>query len=553
MAANFDMNSYRIINTGAAVNDTDVPNFGQVESLVEASTLGIGRHIFNVKVYGATGNGVTNDTAAIQTAINKARDAGGGIVYFPSGTYMVTSINVTGGLTLLGTGSSVIKRPASQPNWTRTVTTSVGTYYWNQSYDSPPLEIRGLVFDGNRDAQGAYIDYQLEQAHLLFLAANPASAGRLRVIIDSCVFKNSVADGISVYTNVDLSVSNTLAYQCFRGGLVISGGHSKVQVNNMAIRGVTASRGLDVEIDGMGYNNSLVTNIAVSNMEVNGSVDITTTGSGSVVQLTNVYYGDISQYAQFYIYIAPTSVFQATNCNFLLPKLSAGTFSQLRYTDSTQFVNCTFTFYRPSATGDYHALVIYAENKRKVSFDSCKFLVAPNTNLTNPIYGLYFTASDSLTNHVTFVRDCEFGKDLNWGIYAPQGGFYRISDCYFDSTGGVYWGGGGTWPIRVELINPTIGANNTTLHYQGGNTAECTLVLSGDMDLASYNMQGITGDAWLLRGDFRLWATAPPSSGMWVRGQKVYHPRPDPGGILGWVCTTSGSPGTWKAFGVIDL
>ncbi|MFJ4517448.1 glycosyl hydrolase family 28-related protein [Streptomyces sp. NPDC088816] len=44
----------------------------------------------NVKNYGAAGNGVANDTAAIQAAINEANAAGGGVVYIPRGTYKLT-------------------------------------------------------------------------------------------------------------------------------------------------------------------------------------------------------------------------------------------------------------------------------------------------------------------------------------------------------------------------------------------------------------------------------------------------------------------------------
>ena len=49
----------------------------------------------SVKDFGAVGDGVTNDTAAIQAAINfvKARTYGGA-VYFPAGTYSVSSLNV---------------------------------------------------------------------------------------------------------------------------------------------------------------------------------------------------------------------------------------------------------------------------------------------------------------------------------------------------------------------------------------------------------------------------------------------------------------------------
>lgn len=47
------------------------------------------KDVFNVKRYGATGDGVTDDREAIQDAINAA-GAVGGIVFFPPGTYKVT-------------------------------------------------------------------------------------------------------------------------------------------------------------------------------------------------------------------------------------------------------------------------------------------------------------------------------------------------------------------------------------------------------------------------------------------------------------------------------
>lgn len=45
----------------------------------------------NVKRYGAVGDGVADDTAAIRLALSVAESAGGGDVYFPSGTYIVSS------------------------------------------------------------------------------------------------------------------------------------------------------------------------------------------------------------------------------------------------------------------------------------------------------------------------------------------------------------------------------------------------------------------------------------------------------------------------------
>jgi hypothetical protein len=72
------------------------------------------RILYSVKntAYGATGDGTTDDAAAIQLAVDAAEADGGGTVYFPAGTYAITDrINVPAFVNLLGEGaeSSVIR------------------------------------------------------------------------------------------------------------------------------------------------------------------------------------------------------------------------------------------------------------------------------------------------------------------------------------------------------------------------------------------------------------------------------------------------------------
>jgi polygalacturonase len=54
----------------------------------------------SVKAFGATGNGKTVDTKAINNAINAASIAGGGTVYFPAGTYLSYSIRLKSNIAL---------------------------------------------------------------------------------------------------------------------------------------------------------------------------------------------------------------------------------------------------------------------------------------------------------------------------------------------------------------------------------------------------------------------------------------------------------------------
>ena len=56
--------------------------------------------VFNVKDYGATGDGKTVDTAALQKAINACVDAGGGRVEVPAGTYLTAPLQLGSNLDL---------------------------------------------------------------------------------------------------------------------------------------------------------------------------------------------------------------------------------------------------------------------------------------------------------------------------------------------------------------------------------------------------------------------------------------------------------------------
>jgi hypothetical protein len=45
--------------------------------------------------------------------------------------------------------------------------------------------------------------------------------------------------------------------------------------------------------------------------------------------------------------------------------------------------------------------------------------------------------------------------------------------------------------------------------------------------------------------------SAAPTSGAWLRGDRVWNSTPSAAGVPGWVCVTAGTPGTWKAMAVL--
>jgi len=110
-------------------------------SLTKASYSMISGAPINVLDYGAVGNGTTDDTTAIQNAINAAKI--GNVVYFPPGTYKITAaLTMYAGITLQGSSPVVtvfgVHTFAKSPSriWQATAATSCVQILGNASSDT---------------------------------------------------------------------------------------------------------------------------------------------------------------------------------------------------------------------------------------------------------------------------------------------------------------------------------------------------------------------------------------------------------------------------------
>ena len=110
---------------------------------------------YNVKDFGAKGDGVADDTAAIQAALD-AVPTGGGKVFFPVGTYLVKNLSLpnVAGITLEGeTGHVSI--PGGAGSELKALDSSVAyllaslNYVNSTGYSGNPATIRHLRFDGD--------------------------------------------------------------------------------------------------------------------------------------------------------------------------------------------------------------------------------------------------------------------------------------------------------------------------------------------------------------------------------------------------------------------
>lgn len=135
--------------------------------------------------FGAVGDGVTNDTAAINAAIVAANAAGGGIVYLPVGTYMVTTIVPLSNVSIRGAGPLTVLKQIAATN--AAVINNAGGSKTN-------VEIADLTVDGNKANQTL-----VASLGIVFVIFTKSAIRRV-------VVQNTYGNGIQLFQGSDLVV-----------------------------------------------------------------------------------------------------------------------------------------------------------------------------------------------------------------------------------------------------------------------------------------------------------------------------------------------------------
>lgn len=115
----------------------------------------------SVRSAGATGNGVTDDTATLQNAINRAA-AAGNVVYFDSGTYKVTST------LMIPAGSKIVGE-------TYPIIMSSGSYFNDMSNPKPIVQVGSAGSTGQVEWSDMIVSTQGTQAGAIGIEWNLAT------------------------------------------------------------------------------------------------------------------------------------------------------------------------------------------------------------------------------------------------------------------------------------------------------------------------------------------------------------------------------------------
>ena len=230
-----------LLTAGVGVTGLSTP------AIAASSSVGF----FNVKDFGAMGDGINNDQAAIQAAILAAspnngaqyqRNFRGGIVYLPAGTYLVNAIRLNRNVTLMGDGMGTLIAQADNTN--TAVIANAGNLEYPVAISH--LRIRGTVNPSSNgsSARGIYLrstpDYGgfsvpdgqhiidqvwIERTYNDCIYIKKDCRG---TTINNCWIKGSETRNGIVINGSDSSIINTISRSHARTGFVIRAGNTRV-------------------------------------------------------------------------------------------------------------------------------------------------------------------------------------------------------------------------------------------------------------------------------------------------------------------------------------
>jgi len=472
---------------------------------------------FNVKNFGAIGDGVHDDTGAINRAMAAAAlvqlsGAFGAMVFFPKGVYSVSApVQVPDGVGLQGVGT-----PGSVIRASATFNGTALVQNLHQDGTQEFMFVEGLTLDGNHaagavcstavlDIVSIFVNSFVRDVEILNGSSVGLHVGALRamgpILFDNIWVANNLGDGIwcqempgnvgacdgllFLHTASEHQGSNHVALRLT--GLGSASGWSFINLH-IEQGQIGATSQTCIVLDG-------VPDVFFDNVQLLTGNAPQTTGIVITNAVQNVRY-------QFR---------GIENANLINPVISDlknsvtwGAIGAIPWYVAPDVVMRGGLRFLPAATSGSKSVAFQnAGGTDAAWFDDQGMLIG------NSLDGALDVAANS--------ADGATGRVMTWFNHAQNRGF------------GFYFPDG----------------NFFTFRYVTGGTDVFDIDNSGFMRVLT--LLTIVG---ALKGTATH--TAPPSTGAHGVGEIVFNADPIAGGFIGWVCVTAGTPGTWKTWGVIS-
>jgi hypothetical protein len=529
------------------------------------------RETVSVTRFGAVGDGVTDDAAAVQLAINYVATLGRGAIVFPPGyTYYLNSqINLCDNLTVIGYGAKIkigtgyagINTPLFK-NFSGTDFAAPGT-----RLASSNIGFYGLTFDGNdTGVAGSTVPNANMHGAIICVGGWDDNSGIDGFVVRDCSFSSFAGAGVMVWksSNIDVSsnsflnfftnatlsvgspidmhqvsrvviannrINHTSTAKSWHGITILDWtlGCSDVAVTGNVITNLNNGDGISCEsngvanIDGGAFTGNVIDNCLGDGLHIQGCSDVVVTG--------NIFRASSSTSGLGIVFTNTTAV--TIDGNEVSGPYISGIFSNGGTLRAVVTNNRIQGMVYGGVNYQGEGIFLYTAGGTSVSHRVCGNIIKDVDGC-----GIY---SNSTMGCVSGNSIYNFGRSAsatrNMGITA--------SGMVVDNTI-IGVAATGLYGINVE-DGCTVKNNTVTGTFSGGPYRQGWrngVYDGGYLAYSNIQFDDITKKV-------TLYASAAPVANRWVVGDVVYNTAPAAAGTIGWVCTTAGVPGTWKTFGAI--
>lgn len=581
--------------------------------------------------YGATGDGVTDDTAFFQSAANV-----GGRIRVPARTYVIDTVTLTKSVAFVCEPGTVFKRKngvaVASAGWSgaamfETTVAGLTVYFSDFTYDgnsanqtatepgghflktTPPAVVTSAPTTVHID-RGRFINGTL--GYLQFRGDDVQRRFETHAYLNDCSFYDTVKGKGSGDPSTPTAVGYSPTYVMVMDYVRLRTKNFRAEFNAALVAGEYAA----CAINGT-YYGALYANSGESNIYLHGTTHLKGVGRSSLKydgsNYTNNGIGAVDMYGNAENLYVENVV--AINCPFV-PVRAKGSLRNYTVVSAT-FTNCVRGLQvGPSTTGAcetsvsvgnvnaYGGTIPQLEFVGTTSADVLRSVNVASANLVGA-----FTNPEALTNQgVIHTRNIDkLGMNNISVSSAPSIGVSVVDVKKSTIRGltvltasggnGVYVSGGDdvnlngfniesttaaginvtTNPKKVSIANGRVVSatdygvfgNTTTTELNVSNVEVDTVAglnrafyggggnvtFIGNKSNAATHLLVAAGTRKRERDN--SWnaavavGSAAPTAGTYSVGDVVWNTAPAASGTMGWVCTTAGTPGTWKTFGTI--
>lgn len=483
--------------------------------------------------WGAKGDGVTQDREKINNAITAAHNlyliTGRPVTlkYRDGATYVAHDLLLRVGVNHVCDGhAKILKTPAttgqaeSSLNW-RTIFTIEGLSLSAVDLSNRVL-ISGITLDGNyQNMNWTWGTYNQQQGSSLKLYNTSIPVGsRFKIELRNFKTINSVADGVTISQNIDIIGSNIEMQECFRGGLVHTGGNTVAKFDNV----VGENANVHIELDGRGHGDTYRSDITYNNVEIDAKNKLAaawggfyaTPSDGGIINLNNFKCYSKGFYIQGGFGDKNNSESQINiNDGYFVTSSNTGV-SVLFFPPNMTFSN-THLHHVGGGVGLnwYWQTVAGSTSNRKAIFkNGCKFTsdggvggTLPESAIKN-IFG-YNSLNNYFEFYDTTFEGFQFSLDSYSGCQAVFG-----DGCKLNTTTGVRVGTGANQNVNIKFGKIELGAqcNSFIFGYLTPNAVGNVIEFNGTIIPQEKLAENNTGNFDSVNGLLTITAKSKPNA-----------------------------------------